>query len=90
MRALRARLVRIDRRTALIAIESVESHEHRSCDGSRFSACVEPVALVVCKPAPARALDMQGNPVDLDALRRDVPALDAEIDAYDQSFDLAR
>ncbi|NNC66154.1 MAG: hypothetical protein HKN84_15325 [Gammaproteobacteria bacterium] len=90
MRTFRTRPVRISQRSVVIAIECVESHRYRSSNGCRFSAFVEPVALVVCSPETVRALDMQGNPVDVDALRRDVPALDAEIDTYDQSFDLAR
>lgn len=82
MRIFRARPVRVDERLALIAIESVESHRHRSSNGCGFSAFVEPVALVVCDPETVRALDMQGNSVDMDELRRNVPDLDAELGTY--------
>ena len=90
MRAIRVRPVHAGQRFVLIAIESVESHGHRSHGGCRFSALVEPVALVVCGPGPARALDMHGNPVEMEALRRDVPALDSALGTYDQSIGLAR
>ncbi|MDH3420230.1 MAG: hypothetical protein OEQ25_16655 [Gammaproteobacteria bacterium] len=85
MRTFRARPVRVDQRLALIAIESVEWHRHRSSSSCRFSAFVEPIALVVCGPETVRALDMQGNSVDMDELRRNVPGLDAELGTYDRS-----
>lgn len=85
MRTFRTRPVRVDRRLALIAIESVEWHRHRSSNGCRFSAFVEPIALVVCGPEAVHAIDIQGNPVDVGKLRRTIPDLDAELGTYDRS-----
>lgn len=90
MNVFRTRPVRIHERLILIAIESVECVPHKSINGCRFFARVEPTALVICGPEAARALDMHGNPVDVEELRRHVPALDADLDTYGQSFDLAR
>ena len=82
METFRARPVSVEQRFSLIAIECVESHRHRSSNGCRFSALLEPVALVVCGPETIRALDMQGNAMDVDELRRNVPELDSELDTY--------
>ena len=90
MRVMRARPVHTGQRFVLLAIESVESHGHRSPEGCRFSALVEPIALVVCGHGPPRALDMHGEPVDIDALRRDVPALDSDLATCEQKREGAR
>ena len=75
------RISRVLDRTSLvlIVVESVSSECHEFSTGCRFSGSVAPVALVICKPAGAQALDIDGNPVDLDELRRKVPALDSEL-----------
>lgn len=90
MTTFRPRQLHVDRGLALIAIESVETYRHGSNSGYRFSATVEPIALVICGPDTVRALDMQGDPVDVDGLRRDVPDLDCEIGNCKQSLRPAR
>jgi len=74
----------------LIVVESVSSERHSASSGCWFSASVAPVALVICKPKRTQALDMYGNPIDLDELRRKVPALDCELGslASQSSLDL--
>ena len=90
MRTVRTRPVHIGDRFVGLAIESVETNEHRSQEGSRFSALVEPIALVVGASESARAIDMRGEPVDLGALGRDVPALYAELRKHGESPGFAR
>ena len=78
---LRASIAFHDAALTLIAVESAESHAHRAAAHWQLAGIVEPVALVVCRPGEAYALDMDANAVDLEMLRRAVPDLDAALAA---------
>ena len=82
METFRAKRV-LDRPSlVLIVVETVSFQSHRSGAGCGFSAAISPVALVICTPAATQALDLNGRPVELDALRRQVPVLDDELASF--------
>lgn len=78
---LRASVAFRDGTLTLIAVESAESYPRRAGAHWQLAGIVEPVALVVCGAGEAYALDMAANAVDLAALRRAVPDLDAALAA---------
>lgn len=82
METFRTRRVLDGSSLVLIVVESVVSACHRSSTSCRFAASVAPVAVVVCKPAGARALGVDGSPVDLDELRRKAPVLDEDLASF--------
>lgn len=68
----------------LIAIEAVESLRNKAGSGCQFYASLAPIAIVVCRPGGISALNIAAEPIVLDALRRDVPGLDAMIASFDR------
>ena len=76
---LRASIAFRDGPLTLIAVESAESHARRAEGHWHVAGIVKPIAVVVCGPGAPYALDIDGNALDLDQLKRDVPGLDAAI-----------
>ena len=76
---LRASIAYRDGALTLIAVESAESYARREQAHWQVGGIVKPIAVVVCGPGGAYALDMEAKPVDLETLRQEVPALDAAI-----------
>lgn len=79
MATLRAREIFHDAGCQLIAVESVDYQRGRTRSGCHVYGRVEPVAVIICGPDRAYALDMESGPVSLDRLKEDVPGLDAMI-----------
>ena len=79
MSTLRAKKIFQNSALTLIAVESVDLRRHGSGSGGHLYMAIEPFAVVVRTSAEAYALDMEGNPVNLDQLRREAPELDAII-----------
>jgi hypothetical protein len=65
------------RNTRLIAVESVALRSGRSGRNCILQGRIKPVAVIVCGPQGAYALDMDARPADLSKLRATVPGLEA-------------
>ena len=76
MDTLRVSEIFSDATRMLIAIESVNFQHGRSDAGCQLYGSVKPIAIIVCNPDGAYALDMEAETADLDQLRRDLPELD--------------
>ena len=73
---LRASTVYRDGPLTVLAVESAESSARRGYGHWYVSGVMNPVAIVVCGPGERYAVDPNGQPLDLDELRRDVADLD--------------
>ena len=69
----------------LIAVESVDSRRSRTSNGCQLYGHIRPVAVVVCGPDGAYALDMEAGPTDLEQLQRDIPELNTAIAQFNQA-----
>ena len=72
MAGVRTRTIFSDQKTTVAAVESVEFRiDHTHC--KRFViGSLRPIAIVVREPGRTYALDMAGQPIDID--RMDLPA----------------
>lgn len=77
MSALRARRIHSDERQAIIVVESFETRHSIDDDSLGVFAWSEPAAVVVLSADGARAVDMDGNSLDLERLIRDTGELSA-------------
>jgi len=84
VREVRARRLAVEGGPSLVVLEHVETWAHASRGGRHFVAALSPAAIVVCAPGGAYALDLDGQPADLDELRRDCAELDAAIRDLEQ------
>ena len=63
----------------LIAVESVDFSHSKTNTGCHLYGTLEPVAVIVCGPDGAYALDMDAKPIAIDQLKQDIPELDVAI-----------
>ena len=63
----------------LYAVERVDCRHQRETDYCVFSASLDPVAVVVCGPDGAHAVDMDSRAADLDVLTGHLPDLAAAV-----------
>jgi hypothetical protein len=59
----------------VIAVERVDLTVTRASIGGYCYASITPVAIIVCTPGRTYAVDIEANPVSVDSLTRDIPAL---------------
>jgi hypothetical protein len=72
MTTLRARTVYADDKLTVTAVESLAFHADRTKARRFVTASLAPIAIIVRKTDRTYALDMDAQPVDIDAL--DLPA----------------
>jgi hypothetical protein len=70
---LRSREIYKDANVALIAVESINFRPVKTTFGFHFSGTIDPIAVIVSSPDGTYALGMDGEALDLDQLRRDIP-----------------
>lgn len=75
MATLKANRIISDEQHSVIVVESVESHHEIGDDFFGFFAWSEPVAVVTSNANGAQAVDINGEPLDLDCLIRDADEL---------------
>ena len=66
---------------SILAIERIDVLTTRHAVGAAASASIRPIALVVREDRHVRACDLNGNPIDLDALCDSYPGVDLELAA---------
>lgn len=76
MERLRSCEIYRDDRVTVIGIESVASNYGKSAAAYQLYGKVEPVAVLVCTAGKFSAVDINGDPIDLELLRDTVPELD--------------
>ena len=82
METLRAREIFSDVRLSLFAVESVDVQQGKTRSSCHVYGRMAPVAVIVCGPDKAYALDMESKPTSLDRLRQDIPGLNAMIASF--------
>lgn len=73
MTTLRSREIYKDSSVTLIAVESMDFHPGKTTSGFHVSGTIEPIAVIVSGPVGTYALGMDGQALDLDQLRRNIP-----------------
>lgn len=76
MSKLRTHKIFESSRLSLAAVERVDTRHRRSTAGCHFIGTIAPIAIVVSTGDERYALDMTGQPVDLDELERDLSDAD--------------
>lgn len=76
---LRSREIYKDSNITLIAVESIAFRPSKTAFGIHLSGTIEPIAVIVSSPDGTTALGMDGQAVDLDQLRRDLPDIRAQM-----------
>lgn len=76
MTRLRAREIYNVPALRLIAVESVRCWSNKADYGCQIAGGIETLALIVCGPAGAYALDMDAAPADLGQLKDEIPGLE--------------
>jgi hypothetical protein len=76
---LRSREVYKDSNVTLTAVESINSRTGTTNFGFHFSGTIEPIAVIVSGPDGAYGLGMDGEALDLDQLRREIPDIWAQM-----------
>jgi len=84
MKKLRAHEIFRDSRIQLIAVESINIRTYTNDILCNLSGNFEPIAVIVCSRDGNYALDMQGNPVALEQLTKDLPELYAMLTSFDE------
>ncbi len=82
MTRLRVNEIFNDARLRLIAVESVDFQHSKSNACCLLSGNIKPVAVIICGPGGAYALDMEAKPITSDQLRQDIPELDSIISRH--------
>lgn len=73
MMKLRSREIYKDSNVTLIAVESISFRPSKTTFGIHLSGTIEPIAVVVSGPDGTHGLGMDGQALDLDQLRRNIP-----------------
>lgn len=66
---------------SILAIERIDVITTRHAAGTAASASIRPIALVIRDDRHVRTCDLDGNPIDLDALCDSYPGVDLELAA---------
>ena len=82
MATIRPRPVFSDSTLTIVAIESIEIEQHRTIMGNQLFGAARPVAVVICAPDSAYALDMSAKSIDFERLRQEIPGLEAIITSH--------
>ncbi len=77
MMKLRSREIYKDSNVTLIAVESIGFRPGKTTFGIHLSGTIEPFAVIVSSPDGTYALGMDGQALDPDQLRRDIPDIRA-------------
>jgi hypothetical protein len=80
--SLRARELRRTDRFVLLVLEQSSCRSDKSGAFLHLYAGLAPLALVVCSADAVLALDMEGEPIEAEALRSRVPGLDALLEPF--------
>jgi hypothetical protein len=76
---LRSREIYKDSNVTLIAVESIGFRHSKTTFGMHLSGTIEPIAVIVSSPDGTTALGMDGQALDPDQLRRDLPDIRAQM-----------
>ncbi|MBW2474498.1 MAG: hypothetical protein JRE56_07865 [Deltaproteobacteria bacterium] len=79
MTRLRSREIYQDSEVTLVAVESIDFRPGATNFGFHFSGTIEPIAVIVSGPDGAYGLGMDGEALDLDQLRREIPDIWAQM-----------
>ena len=63
----------------VVAVELTNSYRQCTERGFNTFESISPTAIIVCTASECFAVDTLGNTIDLDQLRRDVPALETAL-----------
>lgn len=87
MNRLRATEMYKDAERLLLVVESVTLEHGCSPSGTHLFGAVEPVAVVVSSGGRVYALNMKARTVNVDQLRRELPALESLLVAFNRRLD---
>jgi hypothetical protein len=68
-----------DSNMTLIAVESIDFRPGTTNFGFHFSGTIEPIAVIVSGSDATYGLGMDGQVLNLDQLRRDIPDISAQM-----------
>ncbi|NNF17381.1 MAG: hypothetical protein HKN70_11595 [Gammaproteobacteria bacterium] len=74
--SIRIREVFCSAEVTVIALEAARSYSHCSGWGCHAYLSISPVALLILSASQLLAVDVNGDPVDIEKLRRSAPDLD--------------
>lgn len=81
MTTVRSTEIYHDSNVRLIAVESIELRPGKTIFGFHVCGTIEPIAVIVLSPDGTYASGMDGQALDLDQLRKDIPHIWARMNS---------